>query len=456
METVLVATFAEHCQSIDQATKAGAVANIPRLLIPKIDGTPSLAQFAQHESMILGIFKLAAAVNPKAFRVAFIKIDTMYMGNFSGSSTFTGRALWAGENAANGHHIIVQAIRKCKAKGRPRGEVMKRLKAAWFGRLDKGAPSRSSPLRRSASSGEPGSGKLPQSQGSGELQAAAPSDDGSDVSEYTAALESLANNMAGRSETKGGVAEEDESGTEAFSSEGGDQVFDESVCSEHDDEDPVAQLDIKTLISQAQQAPRFDHQAHKKAMRMKRPSAANKSANSGAAMKRPASAESEPLRKRPSAHSEDATLSSDLRRPQKNHASSAESVALKGIAISTEDASDDSSLEFIADSHHNACIADRTIDVPMEMREIMEEFGSPNEPLASGDAYVRKLTERGHSYFQLKTSRELGGSAVIMLSADKYGSDALYFLSCCRKLFLEGWGKEALASLKKYALIKIA
>ena len=242
METVLVATFAEHCQSIDQATKAGAVANIPRLLIPKIDGTPSLAQFAQHESMILGIFKLAAAVNPKAFRVAFIKIDTMYMGNFSGSSTFTGRALWAGENAANGHHIIVQAIRKCKAKGRPRGEVMKRLKAAWLGRLDKGAPSRSSPLRRSASSGEPGSGKLPQSQGSGELQAAAPSDDGSDVSEYTAALESLAKKRQVALRQKGGVAEEDESGTEAFSSEGGDQVFDESVCSEHDAEDPVAQL----------------------------------------------------------------------------------------------------------------------------------------------------------------------------------------------------------------------
>ena len=179
-------------------------------------------------------------------------------------------------------------------------------------------------------------------------------------------------------------------------------------------------------------------------MRMKRPSAANKSANSGAAMKRPTSAESEPLRKRPSAHSEDATLSSDLRRPQKNHASSAESVALKGRAISTEDASDDSSLEFTTDSDHSACIADRTIDVPMEMREIMEEFGSPNEPLASGDAYVRKFTERCHSYFQLKTSRSLGGSAVIMLSADKYGSDALYFLSCCRKLFLKGWGQRGI------------
>ncbi len=220
--------------------------------------------------------------------------------------------------------------------------------------------------------------------------------------------------------------------------------------------------DAASLIAKAKGTPAVKHLEHKAEVRirkrpaMKRPSGAND--YSDVSMKRPASApedkESEQSSRKRKAPADEAEKNENEQEPKKKKR---KLKAGEVEAGETEAGEIDSDVEFVSDSHLTKCHANRFVQVPEQIRDLLSQapgkFGEKGDPPSHG-AYIRAFGERKNKYFQVRSGAVDGGAnhAIVQVSQTAYGEFGHMLASVMLALWNEGWQRHSLQYVKGHAL----
>ena len=102
------------------------------------------------------------------------------------------------------------------------------------------------------------------------------------------------------------------------------------------------------------------------------------------------------------------------------------------------------------DSHHPRCIADRTVEIPEVIWDLIRDapdYIKCEGPLPSPMAIVKKLEERNNKYWQIKQ----GKIHITQISAS-LGHQGFMLISVLLRLFNMGYNKTTLEYIKLFAL----
>ena len=135
METHLFRHWRPEVDALEVKLKSGNVnATIESFLGPR-ESVWSGDILEKHEDLARNLIQMKSTLNPKAFRDAFMKFDSIFNFNLSGAVSYASRAEWAKRNGDALHSLWSRIMRHARGKNDPRSPVLRRRKSAYHEKM---------------------------------------------------------------------------------------------------------------------------------------------------------------------------------------------------------------------------------------------------------------------------------------------------------------------------------